>query len=47
MWRPYRTRDDLLGLTWGDAPGYHIWAPLGRLGEPAGVVRGGRCPRLV
>ncbi len=23
MWRPYRTRDDLLGLTWGDAPGWY------------------------
>ena len=23
MWRPYRPRDDLLGLTWGDAPGWY------------------------
>ena len=29
MWRPYRPRDDLLGLTWGDAPGWYrlsLWA---------------------
>jgi hypothetical protein len=23
IWRPYRTRDDLFGLTWGDAPGWY------------------------
>ena len=38
---PFQGLGFLLGVTWGDAPGYHIWAPLGHLRESAGRRFGG------
>jgi hypothetical protein len=29
VWRPFRAWGFCGGLSWGDAPGYHIWASLG------------------
>jgi hypothetical protein len=39
MWRPYRPRDDLLGLTWGDCPRL-VWSCAVGAQEGSVVGRG-------
>ena len=41
MWRPYRTLNDLLGLTWGDCPRLVYVVPLGQVDDGEGRVRRG------
>jgi hypothetical protein len=44
MWRPYRTLNDLLGLTWGDCPRLVYVVPLGQVDDGEGRVGRGATP---